>query len=74
MIFLCFSFGLYCALFTKDVQASLQGMFFLIPFLDLYFLDNMLGVPKGALIMMIFIALLMFLLNIISTFLPDSCL
>lgn len=69
-VFFGLSFGLDGALLTKNVQASLQGMFLVTFFLDLYFLDNMLGVPEGALVAIVLIALLMLILKAIITFLP----
>lgn len=67
MVFFGLSFDLDCALLAENVQAALQRVFFLVFSLDFHFLDDVFGVPEGALVVIMLMALLVVL---IPTFLP----
>lgn len=74
MVFLRLTLDFDGTLLTENVQASLQRVFFRAPSLDLNFLDDVLGVPEGALIVIVFMALLMILLEAIPVFFLCSAL
>ena len=67
MVFFGLSLDLDGALFTKNVQTSLQRMLFFVSSFDLNFLDDVFGISEGALVVIILMALLMV---VITTFLP----